>query len=104
LAEASVLLVGEHDFATFGQAPSGENTVRRLFQAEWRRNDALLSFTVEANAFLYRMVRSMVGTLVMVGRGEWSVEAFVEAFTAADRAKAGPTAPPQGLCMLSVTY
>ncbi len=104
LAEASALLMGEHNFATFGQPPSGENTVRRLFQAEWRRNDALLSFTVEANAFLYRMVRSLVGTLCMVGRGEWSVRTFAEVFAAADRAEAGPTAPPQGLCLLSVTY
>ena len=104
LEQASSLLIGEHDFATFGQPTTGDSTVRRVFRAEWRREDALWSFTVEANAYLYRMVRSLVGTLCMVGRGERSVGAFAEAFAAADRAQAGPTAPPQGLCLLTVTY
>lgn len=104
MEEASALLIGEHDFATFGQPPKGDNTVRRVYRADWQREDALLSFTVEADAFLYRMVRSLVGSLCAVGRGEWSVGAFVEAFAAADRAEAGTTAPPQGLCLLSVTY
>jgi tRNA pseudouridine38-40 synthase len=102
--QASKLLVGEHDFATFGQPPVGENTIRHLFRAEWQQEDALLSFLVEANAFLYRMVRSLVGSLCLVGRGEWSVGTFEKTFTAADRAMAGPTAPPQGLVLLSVTY
>jgi tRNA pseudouridine38-40 synthase len=98
------MLVGEHDFATFGRAPTGECTVRRSYRAEWRREGSLVSFTIEANAFLYRMVRSLVGTLCKVGEGDWSVEALADAFAAADRSLAGPVAPPQGLCLLSVTY
>jgi len=101
---ASALLVGEHDFATFGRPPAGENTIRRVFGAEWRRKGNLLSFTIEANAFLYRMVRSLVGSLCQVGDGAWTPETFAKVFAAADRALAGPTAPPQGLCLLSVTY
>ena len=109
---ASALLVGEHDFATFGRPPVGVSTVRRVFRAEWRRvavcapypEGGLLRFTIEANAFLYRMVRSLVGTLCKVGEGGWTIETFANAFAAANRALAGPTAPPQGLCLLSVSY
>jgi tRNA pseudouridine38-40 synthase len=104
LNAAGGLLLGEHDFATFGKPPTGENTVRRVFRAEWRRNGGLVVFSIEANAFLNRMVRSLVGTMCQVGAGEWSVERFAAAFAAADRAQAGPTAPPQGLCLLSVGY
>ena len=102
--EASVSLIGEHNFATFGQPPQGENSVRHVFSAEWHREDPFVVFSIEANAFLYRMVRSLVGTLVMVGQGSMSVEAFVEALEAKDRGRAGQTAPPQALFLTSVTY
>ncbi len=101
---ASALLVGVHDFATFGQPPAGENSARQVFQADWQRDGHLLNFIIEANAFLYRMVRSLVGTLYLVGEGKWSVDEFAEVFTAADRSLAGPTAPPQGVCLLAVSY
>jgi tRNA pseudouridine38-40 synthase len=104
MQEASTLLVGEHDFATFGRPPSGENSQRHVFRADWEQDGTLLSFTIEANAFLQRMVRSLVGSLCLVGEGQWSVSTFAEVFAAADRALAGPTAPPQGLCLLGVTY
>lgn len=104
--EAAGSLIGVHDFATFGRPPEGSGTVtvRELFRARWREEDEFLVFEVEANAFLYRMVRSLVGTLKVVGEGRWSVEAFVEAFRACDRSRAAATAPPQGLYLLSVTY
>jgi len=104
LNAAGGLLLGEHDFATFGKPPTGVNTVRRVFRAEWRRNGGFVVFSIEADAFLYRMVRSLVGTMCQVGAGEWSIERFAAAFAAADRAQAGPTSPPQGLCLLSVGY
>jgi tRNA pseudouridine38-40 synthase len=104
MQEASSLLVGEHDFATFGRPPAGENSRRHVFRADWQQDGALLSFTIEANAFLQRMVRSLVGSLCLVGEGRWSVSTFAEVFAAANRALAGPTAPPQGLCLLAVTY
>jgi len=102
--QASALLVGEHDFATFGQPPVGDNTVRTVYSAEWQREGHLMTFTIKANAFLYRMVRSLVGSLVLVGEGRWSVEQFAEVFAAADRDLAGPTAPPQGVCLVAVSF
>lgn len=102
--QASELLIGEHDFATFGRPTVGENTVRRVFTARWIRRADILTFTVEANAFLNRMVRSLVGSLCQVGDGKWTVEYFLEIFTQAKRALAAPSAPPQGLCLVSVSY
>ena len=97
-------LVGEHDFATFGTPPQGDSTIRELFMADWRREDGLLIFTIEANAFLYRMVRSIVGSLKLVGDGRWPVAKFVAGLQAADRRLAGTTAPAHGLYLVSVTY
>ena len=102
--QAAVGLIGEHDFATFGQPPQGRHTVRRVLRADWWREGAFLYFDIEANAFLQRMVRSLVGTLLQVGAGELSPEAFHHRLTACDRSLAGPTAPPHGLCLMAVNY
>ena len=102
--QAAKYLLGVHNFATFGQPPQGSNFVRELFAAEWTRSDCDLTFRIEANAFLYRMVRSIVGSLKLVGEGTWSTEEFVEAFKAQNRHECGTVAPPQGLCLVSVTY
>lgn len=104
LKEASAMLIGVHNFATFGQAPKGNNTVRKVFRAEWRTKETLLIFTIEANAFLYRMVRSLVGTMKAVGEGSWTLEEFVAAFASDNRQVAGNTAPPDGLYLISVNY
>ena len=101
--QAAGLLRGEHDFATFGTPPQGSNTVRYLFEAGWEREQAM-HFRIVANAFLYRMVRSIVGTLLQVGRGELTVDEFADRFAAADRSLAGPTAPAHGLCLMAVEY
>jgi len=104
MVEASSLLVGKHDFGTFGSPPQGNNTVRRVFRAFWTQEDNRLYLNIEANAFLYRMVRSIVGTLLQVGMGELSVAQFKCLFAAADRGLAGPTAPANGLCLMAVHY
>lgn len=101
---AAASLVGRHDFATFGRPPQGESTVREVFSAVWQREDPFLRFRVEANAFLYRMVRSLVGSLVAVGQGSWSVADFEAAFHACERNRSAAVAPPQGLYLVSVTY
>jgi tRNA pseudouridine38-40 synthase len=102
--QAAQALVGVQDFATFGQPPQGENTVRELFTAVCRRDDKQVSIFIEANAFLQRMVRSIAGSLKLVGEGSWSVEQFVIALEACDRSRCGTVAPPHGLYLVSVTY
>lgn len=104
MASATRLLVGEHDFATFGTPPQGTNTVRCILGAEWTCAGEMLYLEIEANAFLYRMVRSIVGTLLKVGAGELTVDDFGSRFTAAERSLAGPTAPAHGLCLMAVNY
>jgi tRNA pseudouridine38-40 synthase len=104
MVSAAQLLVGEHDFATFGQPPQGMNTIRRVLRAAWTGEENTLYFDIEANAFLYRMVRSIVGTLLQVGKNDLSVKAFADRFASADRSQAGPTVPAMGLCLMAVCY
>jgi len=112
MAQAASLLVGEHDFAAFGQPPVGERTVRVVERAEWRSGVAglgsegqrLLRFVVEANAFLRGMVRRLVGTLLLVGVGSLSVDGFSEILESADIQRAAPPAPASGLCLWRVRY
>lgn len=101
---AAQQLLGRHNFATFGQPPQGNNFVREVYMANWTRSDEMLTFRIEANAFLYRMVRSMVGSLKLVGEGTWTIEEFVSAFNAQNRDACGTVAPPQGLHLVSITY
>jgi tRNA pseudouridine38-40 synthase len=102
--QAAACLIGIHDFATFGQPPQGTVTIREVFAAQWERQKEFLVFTIEANAFLYRMVRSIVGSLKEVGESSWSVEQFEAALAACDRGRSGKVAPAQGLALVSVTY
>jgi tRNA pseudouridine38-40 synthase len=105
MERAARLLVGEHDFAAFGQPPKpGGTTVRCVLVAEWGGDAPQLHFDIEANAFLYRMVRSIVGALLQVGRGVMEVEEFAAVLASCDRDRAGPTAPPHGLCLVEVKY
>lgn len=102
--EAAAHLIGTHDFATFGQPPQGNNSVRQVFQAVWQQDGPMLSFYIEANAFLYRMVRSLVGSLKLVGDGSWQAADFVAAFASGERSRCGTVAPAAGLCLVSVWY
>ncbi len=116
MQQAADLILGEHDFATFGLPTVGESTVRKVLRATWQRVepglpplpsqrvDTVLLFTIEANAFLKHMVRKLVGSLMKVGRGTWSVADFAEALAAADGARSAPAAPPNGLVFEAVTY
>lgn len=113
--EVSATLIGEHDFATFGWPPQGEKTVRVVEAAHWtwvqETPPALGSyagpqvvFTITANAFLRQMVRSLVGALLAVGRGDWSAQDFAAAWAAADRRRAAPPAASHGLVLENVAY
>lgn len=108
---AATRLVGEHDFAAFGLPTVGEVTVRRMMRADCRLetqpSTLALRFVrveLEANGFLYRMVRSIVGTLLAVGRGAMTPEQFCGVLESRDRSRAGPPVPPCGLCLMRVNY
>ncbi len=104
MAEASRCLVGTRDFGAFGQPPQGESTVRTVLRAEWQEHKPFLTFDIEANAFLYRMVRSIVGTLVAVGWGQMSPEEFEMILHSRDRSRVKQVAPAHGLCLIGVNY
>ncbi len=98
-------LLGTHDFSTFGVPPVGDNPVRTVYEARWESDpEGQHSFTITANAFLYRMVRSLVGALVEVGQRRMAVGAFRGMLAACDRSLARTLAPPQGLTLVAVHY
>ena len=105
---AADLLIGEHDCATFGKPPQGENTVRVIMVSQWTKQAAPygfdLSYRIEATAFLQHMVRRVVGMLTDVGRGAQTVAQFEAAFHEAKLAQAVTVAPPQGLTLEAVRY
>jgi tRNA pseudouridine38-40 synthase len=105
--DAAGRLIGEHDFAAFGAAPQGDVTVRRVMRAEW--HEAMnrwpeLEFTIEANAFLYRMVRRIVKALTQVGLGRLSAEDISDILASKDSQRIKGIAPARGLCLVKVTY
>ncbi|MDP6380523.1 MAG: tRNA pseudouridine(38-40) synthase TruA [Phycisphaerae bacterium] len=105
MQEATRFLIGRHDFKSFeGRGSEREDTVRTLFRLDIRQEGNEVTFDIDGDGFLYRMVRNIVGTLVEVGRGHWSREHVEQAMEARDRTAAGPTAPPQGLCLMRVWY
>ncbi len=104
-AAAAAPLLGEHDFVSFcGELPDRGGTVRDLRAIELEREDDLLRVTVRGNAFLHRMVRVLVGTLVACATGYREVEFAARALAARDRRAAGPTAPAHGLYLAGVRY
>lgn len=108
--EAAKRFEGEHDFKSF-EASGGnprETTVRRMLQAGVRETDSgplqKIEFSIKGDGFLYNMVRIMTGTLVEVGQGKRRPEEISEIIEAADRQRAGHTAPPGGLYLAEVFY
>jgi tRNA pseudouridine38-40 synthase len=98
-------LKGRHDFRSFETHwPNRTSSVRTIFDIEVTRRDHRVTIEVEADGFLYNMVRAIAGTLVLVGTGRRPETFPAEALLAERRAEAGPTAPPQGLFLLFVRY
>ncbi len=104
--EAAKVLLTTSDFTTFAKLNSNNKTnICRVTHAEWVvESDGTLRFTIRADRFLRNMVRSIVGTLVDVGRGRYSVEEFAEIVASCDLSKASGGAPPQGLFLSNVKY
>ena len=98
-------LLGRHDFRSFETDwPNRSSSVRTIHDLTVERRDELVRIEVEADGFLYNMVRSIAGTLMLVGRGKRPEEWVSDVLAAESRVAAGPTAPPQGLFLVKVCY
>jgi tRNA pseudouridine38-40 synthase len=105
MSAAAASLVGERDFAAFtNQRVEGETTMRCVMRCTVSRLHGFVLVRIEANAFLRGMVRTTVGTLLEVGTGRRKPESVQEILSTGDRRLAGPSAPPQGLCLVRVRY
>jgi tRNA pseudouridine38-40 synthase len=109
MQRAAAALIGTHDFSSFETAGAPRKTsVRTVHDLRIERGrggrEQFITLEIEADGFLYNMVRTIVGTLVDVGRGARPESWPAEVLQALDRRRAGRTAPPQGLFLVAVQY
>lgn len=118
MAEAARAVVGEHDFTSLAAADpdrtrriqeangdeDGPSNIRTMFSSELRREGAELIYEVRGNGFLHHMVRNLVGTFLLVGKGSLAPAEIVPILESRNRSSAGPTAPASGLYLVSVEY
>jgi tRNA pseudouridine38-40 synthase len=105
MRRASEALKGRHDFHSFETDwPNRLSSIRTINHLAVNRMGDYIWIDVEADGFLYNMVRAIAGTLINVGRGNWPEEKVAAILNAEDRTEAGPTAPPEGLFLMRVTY
>jgi tRNA pseudouridine38-40 synthase len=124
---AAGVVVGEHDFTSFaavdperedrmlvgetlsregheGTQREGTSNVRTIYSSGWTREADELVYTVRGNGFLHHMVRNLVGTFILVGKGTLACEDFARILAARNRSAAGATAPAAGLYLVGVQY
>ena len=111
LARAASLVCGEHDFTSFaavdperGREGEPASNVRTIFSSSWQRLGEELVYTVRGSGFLHHMVRNLVGTFILVGKGTLQVEDVTRILEARNRSAAGATAPASGLYLVNVEY
>ncbi len=105
MKQACQYIKGVHDFRSFcASGSSSRNFEREVNECAIIEEGPFIKLEIEANGFLYNMVRIICGTLLNVGRGIYKPEQIAEVIAAKDRSLAGATAPPQGLYLVSVTY
>jgi tRNA pseudouridine38-40 synthase len=112
MRSAAKALVGRHDFSSFQssdpsrdrEGKTGRTSICQIRRLELRVKGQEITFTIEADRFLQHMVRAIVGTLLEVGRGRRNAGEMASLLQKKDRRFGGPTAPPQGLCLLKVFY
>jgi tRNA pseudouridine38-40 synthase len=98
-------LLGEHDFTTFRSTEcQAKSPVKTLDALQVRRRGDEILVEASARSFLHSQVRSMVGSLKLVGEGRWSAADLAHALEARDRTACGPVAPPNGLYLVRVDY
>jgi tRNA pseudouridine38-40 synthase len=103
--EAAKHLLGRHDFTSFRAAScQAKSPIRTLDRLDVERHCDIIEVVAEARSFLHHQVRNFVGTLKLVGEGRWPVKRVTTALEARDRAATGPTAPSEGLTLISVGY
>jgi tRNA pseudouridine38-40 synthase len=104
-------VVGEHDFTSFaavdpkrGREGASLSNVRRIFSSGWGRQGDEFVYTVKGSGFLHHMVRNLVGTFILVGKGTLRAEDVTRILEARNRSAAGATAPASGLYLVNVEY
>jgi tRNA pseudouridine38-40 synthase len=111
MSRAAALVEGKHDFTSFaavdperGREGEVALNVRQIFSSTWRRDGEELVYTVRGSGFLHHMVRNLVGTFILVGKGTLAAEDVGRILDARNRTAAGATAPACGLCLVNVEY
>jgi tRNA pseudouridine38-40 synthase len=118
MAEAATFIIGEHDFTSFAAADpdrarriqeanadeDGPSNVRTIFSSGFHREGAELIYEVRGGGFLHHMVRNLVGTFLLIGKGSLAPADIVSILESRNRSAAGPTAPASGLYLVSVEY
>ena len=111
MRRASGFVIGQHDFTSFaavdperGSEDEPVSNVRQIFASSWERVGEELIYTVRGSGFLHHMVRNLVGTFVLVGKGTLKPEDMADILTARSRSAAGATVPASGLYLVSVEY
>lgn len=111
MCEAANVVEGEHDFTSFaavdpekGKDDEEPSSIRTIFSSVWERQGEELVYSVTGNGFLHHMVRNLVGTFLLVGRGSLSIPRLQRILELRQRSAAGPTAPASGLWLVSVKY
>jgi tRNA pseudouridine38-40 synthase len=111
MAEAAPLIAGEHDFTSFAAADpergneNGEvSNVRTIFSSQFVREGDELVYTVRGNGFLHHMVRNLLGTFILIGKGTLQPHVIQRILEARHRSAAGATAPASGLFLVAVEY
>lgn len=110
MARAAELVVGEHDFTSFAAVDPERgreepvSNVRTIFSSKWEREGDEFVYTVSGSGFLHHMVRNLVGTFILVGKGTLVREDVVRILAARNRSAAGATAPASGLYLVNVEY
>ena len=111
MTRAAPLVEGEHDFTSFAavdpeRGRDGEpvSNLRRIFLSNWRRDGDELIYTVKGSGFLQHMVRNLVGTFILLGKGTLQIDDMARILEARNRSAAGATAPASGLFLVNVDY
>ncbi len=105
LQQCAKQIIGEHGFRSFCKvAEDGHHHRCTVYSAAWGKKDGLLVFEISANRFLHGMVRTLVGTMVNIGRGHTAIDEFTAILEAKDRSAAGMAAPAKGLFLEEIFY